>query len=77
MKFINLGLGDDMLKAVIGTMVGFIILSFVVLPLIFDYFFGPESGDLFPIYSGMILLSGLIVICTKIVLEEINGYKEK
>ncbi|MDV6377874.1 hypothetical protein ORD22_06310 [Sporosarcina sp. GW1-11] len=65
------------MKAVIGTMVGFIILSFVVLPLIFDYFFGPEAGDLFPIYSGMILLSGLIVICTKIVLEEINRNIER
>ena len=49
----------------------------MVLPLIFDHFFGPVGGDLFPIYSGMILLSGIIVICTKVVLEEINGLKKR
>ena len=65
------------MKAAIGTMVGFIFLSLFVLPFILGYFLGPEGWDLFPIYSGLILLSGLIVFCTKIVLEEIDGVKEK
>jgi hypothetical protein len=65
------------MKVVIGTMVGFFFLSFLVLPLIFDNFFGPDGANLFPVYSGMILLSGLIVACTKIVLEEIRELKEK
>ncbi|MDW0117542.1 hypothetical protein QTL97_11390 [Sporosarcina thermotolerans] len=65
------------MKAAIGTMVGFIFLSLVVLQIIFQYFLGPEGWDLFPIYSGLILLSGLIVFCTKIVLEEIDGLIQK
>jgi len=40
-------------------------------------FFGSEGYDLYPIYSGLILLSGIIVICTKMLLEEINSLREK
>lgn len=65
------------MKAVIGTMVGFFFLSIYVLPIIFYNFFGTDGEDLFPVYSGMILLSGLIVACTKIILEEIRELKEK
>lgn len=70
-------LGGGVMKAVIGIIVGFFILSFWVLPLILDIIFGPDFSGLYPVYSGMILLSGLIVGCTKIVLEEINGLKAK
>ena len=71
-------LGGDVLKLVIGSMVGFFILSFWVIPMIFDIFFtfGTDLSGLYPIYSGMFLLSGLIVGCTKIVLEEIRELKE-
>lgn len=67
-------LGGNVLKLVIGSMVGFFILSFWVIPIIFDilFTFGTDLSGLYPIYSGMILLSGLIVGCTKIVLEEIR-----
>ncbi|WP_301107949.1 hypothetical protein [Sporosarcina sp.] len=65
------------MKAAIATMVVFAILSFAVVPSIFYYFFGMDIGDLLPIYSGMVLLSGVMVVCTKMVLEEIEGLKEK
>ncbi len=74
---LNLELGGDILRAALGTMVGFIFLSFVVSPMIFEYFFGLEAVDWSPIYSGMILLSGIIVLCTKTLIEEINELKEK
>ncbi|MCG7344072.1 hypothetical protein MHZ92_08010 [Sporosarcina sp. ACRSL] len=65
------------MRAAIATMVCFTFFSFVVLPFIFYYFFGLEGGDWSPIYSGMILLSGIIAICTKMLLEEISSLKEK
>ena len=37
---------------------------------------GGEESFLYPIYGGIILLSGLIVFCTVRVLEEIKSLKE-
>lgn len=67
------------MKYIFGTMIGFYILNFWVFGL-FDSFLFPWGGvtetHLHPIYSGLILLSGLIVACTKIVLDEIKKAKE-
>ena len=48
---------------------------------------GPEGGDIigggvqesfiYPIYGGIILLSGLLVVCTELILEEIKSLKDK
>ena len=37
---------------------------------------GVQESFLYPIYGGIILLSGLIVFCTVRVLEEIKSLKE-
>lgn len=52
-------------------------LSLFIFPAFFDYLFGQDEIGLYPIYSGIILLSGLIVACTKIVLEKIQELEEK
>ena len=66
------------MKSIFGTMVGFYILNFWVLP-IFDQILFPWGGvpetHLHPIYMGMILLSGLIVACTRLILESIEELK--
>lgn len=36
---------------------------------------GVQESFLYPIYGGIILLSGLIVICTELILEEIRSLK--
>lgn len=63
------------MKATIGTMIGFYIIiiwgSALLAPVLFPGG-GVEESYFYPIYMGIILLSGLIVICTKIVLEEIK-----
>lgn len=66
------------MKYVIGVMVGFYILTFWLIPhhLIFP-FGGVSESYLYPIYTGMILLSGLIVVCTRLVLEEMKELKEQ
>jgi len=64
------------LKAALVTMVGFFFLSFFVSPMIFGHFFGPEAVDWSPIYAGMVLLSGIIVLCTITVIEEIKELKQ-
>lgn len=63
------------MKKIIGTMVGFYILNFWFFPIINQVIFpwgGVPETHLHPIYSGMILLSGLMVACTCIVLESIE-----
>lgn len=52
-------------------------LSLYIFPAFFHYLFGQDEIGLHPIYSGIILLSGLIVACTKIVLEKIQELEEK
>lgn len=64
------------MKMVIGTMIGFYFLSFWIFPFIYHFIFpwgGVSETHLHPIYMGLILLSGLIVACTKIILEDIKG----
>ncbi|HHY72085.1 MAG TPA: hypothetical protein GX497_02430 [Bacillus bacterium] len=64
------------MRWIIGTMVGFYILNFWISPIIQQFIFpwgGVPETHLHPIYMGLILLSGLIVACTKIILEEIKG----
>lgn len=61
-------------------MIGFYILAFWILPIISPFLFpwgGVAETHLHPIYSGMVLLSGLLVACTKILLVEIRGLKKK
>lgn len=64
------------MKYVIGVMLGFYILNFWLIPhhLIFPWGEGSETY-LYPIYTGMVLLSGLIVGCTKILVEEMRELK--
>ena len=37
---------------------------------------GVQESFIYPIYGGIILLSGLIVFCTELILEEIRSLKE-
>lgn len=37
---------------------------------------GAQESFIYPIYGGIILLSGLIVVCTELILEEIRSFKE-
>ena len=37
---------------------------------------GVQESFIYPIYGGIILLSGLIVVCTEFVLEEIKSLKD-
>ena len=37
---------------------------------------GVQESFIYPIYGGIILLSGLIVVCTELILEEIRSFKE-
>ena len=36
---------------------------------------GVQESFLYPLYGGVILLSGLIVVCTELILEEIKSLK--
>ncbi|MFD2638075.1 hypothetical protein [Piscibacillus salipiscarius] len=67
------------MKYILGTMLGFYLLIFWILP--FFYRFLPGDGAyasyFHPAYMGMILLAGLIVACTIILLEEIKSLKEE
>ena len=36
---------------------------------------GVQESFIYPIYGGIILLSGLIVVCTELILEEIKSLK--
>lgn len=68
------------MRLILGTMVGFYILNFWIFPIIQQFLFpwgGVAETHLHPIYMGMILLAGLMVACTKIVLEEIKAQKKK
>lgn len=68
------------MRIVIGAMVGFYVVTFWIFPAINQFIFpwgGVSETHLHPIYMGMILLAGLIVMCTQIVLEEIKELKEE
>ncbi|TFB13489.1 hypothetical protein E3U55_16075 [Filobacillus milosensis] len=66
------------MRLIVGTMVSFYILIFWIFPIIYRYFPGDGVAEsyLHPIYMGMILLAGLVVACTKIVLEKISELNE-
>jgi len=70
----------EAMKKIIGTMVGFYILVFWILPNFHNAFFNHlgsiEWTFLQPVYSGMIVLSGIIVACTLIILEELETFKK-
>ena len=38
---------------------------------------GVQESFIYPIYGGIILLSGLIVVCTEHILKEIKSFKEE
>ena len=48
----------------------FVMFAFTIWP-----FGGIQESFLYPIYGGVILLSGLIVVCTELILEEIKSLK--
>ena len=37
---------------------------------------GVQESFIYPIYGGIVLLSGLIVVCTELVLEELKSIKD-
>lgn len=37
---------------------------------------GVQESFIYPIYGGIILLSGLLVVCTELILEEIRSLKD-
>lgn len=37
---------------------------------------GVQESFIYPIYGGIILLSGLIVVCTELILEEIKSLRD-
>ena len=37
---------------------------------------GVQESFLYPIYGGIVLLAGLIVVCTELILEEIKSLKD-
>ncbi len=68
------------MRIVFGTMIGFYIVNFWILPHIYHILFpwgDVSESHLHPIYMGMILLSGLIVACTKVIIETIKATKNK
>jgi len=70
------------MKKIIGTMIAFYILllfSPFINDLIFVKVFGGGVSEtyLYPIYWGLVLLSGLIVACTLIIIEEIQESKQE
>jgi hypothetical protein len=68
------------MKLILGVMLGFYILTFWIFPFIYKFLFpwgGVSETHLHPIYMGMILLSGIIVACTKVILEAIKDKKNK
>lgn len=69
-----------MMKYVIGTMAAFYVLLFWLGPLFQDVIFpggGVAESYLKPLYLGIILLSGLVVGCTRLLYEEIQTLKGK
>ena len=36
---------------------------------------GVQESFLYPIYGGLVLLAGIIVVCTELILEEIKSLK--
>ncbi|PIC62643.1 hypothetical protein CSV79_15925 [Sporosarcina sp. P13] len=67
------------MKYIIGTVIGFYVLVFWVFPIVYPLIFswgGVAETHLHPIYMGMILLGGLIVTCTKIILDELKKMQD-
>ena len=70
-----------MKKAIIAMIVVF---AFVVFPFggVWQLLSGVIGGGvretfIYPIYGGIVLLAGLIVVCTELILEEIKSLKDK
>ncbi len=68
------------MKKAIITMI--VVFAFVVWPLsgIWQLLSGVIGGGvqesfIYPIYGGIVLLAGLIVVCTELILEEIKSLK--
>ena len=69
-----------MKKAIIAMIVVF---AFVVFPFggVWQLLSGVIGGGvretfIYPIYGGLVLLAGLIVVCTELILEEIKSLKD-
>ena len=70
-----------MKKAIIAMIVVF---AFVVFPFggVWQLLSGVIGGGvretfIYPIYGGIVLLAGLIVVCTELILEEIKSLKDE
>lgn len=65
---------------IIKTAIGFYLLVFVFATPFYPFLFpwgGAQETYLHPIYFGLIALSVLIVICTILILEEIQSLKQE
>lgn len=75
--------GADCLKKAAGVMLGMFALMIwpfggiweaILKPLIGG---GPEQSFLYPLYIGVILLSGLVVGCTTLIITEIQSFRHE
>ncbi len=67
-----------MKKAIIMMIVVFALVvcrSACVAALVWHHCGGVRESFIYPIYGGIILLSGIIVVCTELILEEIKSLK--
>lgn len=67
------------MKKVIGTMLGFYVFVFWIGNLFAGFIFPGDEATVWylnPIYLGMIVLSGIIVTCTVIIVDEIKALKK-
>ncbi|WP_304509985.1 hypothetical protein [Anaerotignum sp.] len=67
------------MKKNIGTVIGYYLICFTLAVIIYSFLFpyGGAAVTLHRIYFGLIVLSAIIVICTCIILEEIQNLKEE
>ena len=67
------------MKKAIITMI--VVFAFVIWPFSVWQFLsgiiggGVQESFIYPIYGGIVLLAGLIVVCTELILEEIKSLK--
>lgn len=64
------------MKKVLGTMTVFYILMKCIGAVVTQIRIGYSDSDFSTIYVGLTILSGIIVICTNIILEKLNELKD-
>lgn len=68
--------GISIMKKVLGTMVAFYVLMIYLGAVVTQFRIGYSDSDFSTIYIGLTILSGIIVICTNIILEKLNELKD-